>query len=157
MGSASGVGDPTGDDAAKIGGEGEQRQHEDAGDDAREGQQLVNVHAGSFDRVNLFGDFHGAEFGTDTCAYAAANYQGGDDRTRFVNDGEDDGGGKQGLGAELDEAVAAFEREDCADCGAGHCDHRQGISSRLRRAGGEVRGLQRGVGCGAEHLPDEHA
>ena len=67
------------------------------------------------------------------------------------------GGGKQGLGAELDEAVAAFERKDCADCGAGHCDHGKRFRADFVELAEEFEAFKGASGGGAEHLPDEHA
>jgi hypothetical protein len=49
---------PTDHYAAEIGGKGQQREHKYASHNAREGQKLVGIYAGSFDGIDLLGYLH---------------------------------------------------------------------------------------------------
>jgi len=86
---------PPHNDAAKIGGEGEKRQHQDARCHSRCGQIFKRIDSGGVHCVNLLGDFHRPKFRSDAGADAAADHQTSDDRPGFFDNGENHDGRKE--------------------------------------------------------------
>jgi len=103
-GLAQALGQPSHKDAACVGGKGEEREHDDAGENARGGQEQVRVDRRGFDGVNLLRDFHGGQLRANACADASTDHEAGDDGAHLLNDGVDDGGRKKRLSAEASEA-----------------------------------------------------
>ena len=96
--------------AAKIGGKGQQGQHQDASQDARCRQQPVRIDRGCLDGIDLLGHFHRRQLRANTSPDTAAHDQSGNDRAGLMNNGEHDCGGKQRFGAKSRQAVTSFQR-----------------------------------------------
>src|ERR1019366_5886493 len=56
--------------AAKVASEGQQRQHEDASQDAGRRQQPIRVYRGCLDGIDLLGHFHRRQLRTNASAYS---------------------------------------------------------------------------------------
>jgi len=109
------AGDHAADEADKDGDGGEERKGDEGGEDAGSDELAAGVGAHGAHGVHLFGDEHGAQFGSDTGGAAAGDEEAGNGGAEFANEGEgDDVAGERGL-AETLELSAGLENHDGAD------------------------------------------
>jgi hypothetical protein len=94
---------------------GQQRQCDDAGDDARHGEILERVHRDGFERVDLFGHAHRGELGANPGTHSSRHEERRDERARLTDEGERQSGRNHRLGSEALEGGARVHREHDAD------------------------------------------
>ena len=108
--------------ADKIGEAGEERLHENGGEDARRDEFAAGVGAHGAHGVDLLGDEHGAEFGGDARSAAAGDEDAGEGGAEFADESDgDDVAGERRL-AEARELRAGLQNHDDADEKAGEKD-----------------------------------
>ena len=108
--------------AAGIGHDGEEKEHGDAGKDARRDELAHRVDAQGAHGVNLLGDDHGAELAGYGGCVASGNHDAGEHRAEFADHGEGDESAGDGRGAEGREGGRGLEGEHAAGEKAGK-DH----------------------------------
>lgn len=113
-------------DAAGVGEDGEEEEHEDGGDEARGDELADGVGAEGSHGVYLLGDLHGAELGGDAGGVAAGDHEAGEDGAELLDHGEGDEGAGFGLGAEGVEGGGGLERKDAAGEETGEDDDGHG-------------------------------
>ncbi len=96
---------------------GEDRHHEDSGDQTRSHKFADGVDAESADGVDLVGDDHRAEFGGHGGGVASGDEERGEDGAEFAEKSERDGVCGEGSFAEAAELAGGVEDDDASDAG----------------------------------------
>ena len=109
----------------------QQRQRDDAGDDARDHEEPERVDGGRFERVDLLGDLHGRDLGPDARADASGEQQAGRERAGLADERDAEAGRHEGFGPEPFERGTRVEREDEADGEPRRADERHRTPSEL--------------------------
>ena len=112
-------------DAAGVGDDGEEEEHEDGGDEARRDELADGVGAEGAHGVDLLGDLHGAELGGHAGGVAAGDHEAGEDGAELLDHGERDEAAGHVDGAELLERGGGLEGEHAAGEEAGEDDDGQ--------------------------------
>src|SRR5579859_4012090 len=108
-----------------IGYHDQQRQGDQARQNARRDQIFERVGRERGQRVDLFGDAHGADLGGHRGADTARHHQRGQDRAEFAGGRDHHDRGDGALGGEAGEAGMALQRQHHAGRERGQPDHRQ--------------------------------
>ena len=96
---------------------GEDRHHQDGGDQARRHEFADGVDAEGADGVDLIGDDHGAELGGHGGGVASGDEQRGEDGAEFTEKSERDGVCGEGSFAEAAKLARGIEDDDAPDAG----------------------------------------
>lgn len=123
-------GDMEGVNADDVGGEDpeggglgdEQRHGDEHGDDSRGDEKVDGVDGHGSEGVDLFGDFHGAEFGGHGGTDTSGEHESGDGGAEFPEHGDADEGSAEGLDVEEGELEEGLGGEDGTGEGAGDDD-----------------------------------
>lgn len=114
--------EPTGEDADENGLRGEQWGSHDGSEEARDNQVIHRMRGESAEGIDLFGDFHGAEFGSNGGTDAGGKHQGGEDWAEFAAHTDADDRARGGVHLNLVELEEGLGTENHAGGGAGGDD-----------------------------------
>ena len=111
--------------ADDIGDQHQDRQCDNAGDQARNDQVLVRVGRQGRERVDLFGHPHGADLRGDGGADPAGDHEAGEHRAELPRHREDDDGGDRRFRVQPGKSRVGLQREDHAGEDRRQADDRQ--------------------------------
>src|SRR5579883_478100 len=128
--------------AHNVGVEGDERQRQQQGEDARQDQDLDRVEAEDLHGVDLLIDLHRADLRREGAARAAGDDDGGEHDAELAQDGDAEQVDGVELGAEAPQLVGALEGEDDADEEGEEPDDGQRVDPRLLHMRDERRKAQ---------------
>src|SRR5882724_1683238 len=117
--------DPSPDQPYKVGNDGEKKHHEDGGDHARRHQLFIWVSAQGAHGVNLFRNFHRAQFAGHAGRVAARHHQAGKHRSKFPHHGKRNQPSGKRERSELFQRLGGIQRQHNAGEHSGEHHNRQ--------------------------------